>query len=365
MDEQTDTDASLGSLRTLAVWRDTLLILTLSVGGLYGGAVFMVPLVLAILVFVLITAVSDRAREIWPLPFAMPLWLANLTGVAVVLSGVFALMYVLASQATQFALTIPSYEIELDTAVSRVANLIGSSIAHGLKEMIIGVDVTMLTVAAFGGARSFLSTFLLICLYVAFMMAERATIARKVQIAAGDHRIGRDLPDVMREISKSLQRYVSMKTFISVLTASISYVVFRYLGLEFAETWAVLTFALNFIPSIGSVVAVLFPAAVSLVQFSTATPFLIILFGCGSVQFAIGNFLDPALLGRSLNLSTLMVILSLTFWTAVWGIPGAFLSVPLTVCLLIVLSHVPATRPLAIMMSQDGTLFDPIDKGNR
>jgi len=142
-----------------------------------------------------------------------------------------------------------------------------------------------------------------------------------------------------------------------VLTASLSYVVFRYLGLEFAETWAVLTFAFNFIPSIGSVVAVLFPAAVSLVQFETITPFLIILFGCGSTQFAIGNFLDPALLGRSLNLSTLTVILALTFWASVWGITGAFLSIPLTVCLLIIFSHVPITRPLAILMSQEGTLM--------
>ena len=146
------------------------------------------------------------------------------------------------------------------------------------------------------------------------------------------------------------------KTIISLLTAGISYTVFRLLGLEFAETWAVLTFALNFIPSIGSIVAVIFPALVSLVQFDSVTPFLIIVFFCGTVQFLIGNFLDPAMLGRSLNMSSFMVILSLTFWTVVWGLIGAFLSVPLTVCILIVFSHIPATRPLAILMSKDGRL---------
>ncbi len=357
-----ENDSGRHTRHTLAVWRDVLLIITLSVVGLYGGSGFMIPLVLAILMFVLISAVSDRAREVWPLPFAMPIWLANLAGVAVVLSGVFAVMYVLASQATQFAMAIPSYETELDTAVTRIAALIGNSTAYALKDMIVSTDVSVLTMTAFGGARSFLSTFLLICLYVAFMMSERTTIVRKVQLTAGHHQLGRDLPSVTRQISLSLQRYVGIKTFISVLTASISYSVFRYLGLEFAETWAVLTFALNFIPSIGSVVAVLFPAAVSLVQFDTITPFLIILFGCGSLQFAIGNFLDPALLGRSLNLSTLMVILALTFWGTVWGLIGAFLSVPLTVCVLIALSHIPAMRPLAILMSQDGTLLtDPPD----
>jgi len=342
----------------LGLWRDGLLIIILSVLALYAGAGFLVPLALAILVFLLISAVSDRARDIWWFSFPMPIWLANLTGVAVVLSGIGALAYVLASQARQFIQTMPGYEVEMDTAIARVAALMGNSAAHALKDMIVDIDMSVLAITAFGGARSFLTMFLLICLYVAFMMAERGIIVRKVQITAGHRRFGRDLPHVMQEISQSLRRYVGVKTFISTLTALISYAVFRYLGLEFAETWAVLTFALNFIPSIGSVVAVLFPAAASLVQFANITPFLIILFGCGSVQFAIGNFLDPALLGRSLNLSTLMVILALTFWSGVWGITGAFLSVPLTVFLLIIFSHVPALRPLAVLMSQDGTLED-------
>jgi len=343
--------------QTLNMWRDTLLIVTLSVFGLYVGSGFMIPLVLAILVFVLITAVSDRSRELWPFSFALPIWLANLTGAIwlanltgaiVVLSGVFAVMYVLASQATSFALAIPNFETELDIAITRITALAGTAIAEALREMVVGADVTALTMTAFGGAR----------LYVSFMMVERGTILRKVRMTSGEGHLGRNLPGVTREISISLQRYVGVKTFISVLTATISYVVFRYLGLEFAETWAVLTFALNFIPIIGSVVAVLFPAAASLVQFESFAPFVIILFGCGAVQFAIGSFLDPALLGRSLNLSTLMVILALTFWSAVWGIPGAFLSIPLTVCLLIVFSHIPNLRSLAILMSQDGSLVN-------
>ena len=255
MDEHPQPNPDQMTHHTLSLWRDALLIVTLSVLGLYGGSGFLIPLVLAILVFVLISAVSDRARELWPLSLAMPVWLANLTGVVVVLSGVLALVYVVVNQATQFALTMPSYEVELDTAITRVATLMGNSAAHALKDMIIGVDISVLAMTAFGGARSFLSTFLLIFLYVAFMMAERGTFARKVQITVGHHRIGRDLSGVTQEISRSLQRYVGIKTFLSALTALISYVVFRYLGLEFAETWAVLTFALNFIPSIGSIVA--------------------------------------------------------------------------------------------------------------
>lgn len=339
---------------TLAAVRDVLLIATLLVLGLYAGAGFLMPLALAVLVFVLIIAVSDRIQQISPIPLST--WLANLIGVAVVLSGLFVMVVILGNQAAQFTGTLTGYEASLDSALSRIIELIGTNAANAVRDAFVKIDLNRLAMGALGGARSFLSTFFLICFYVAFLMAERTAINRKILLAAGDKQLGQQVSDITMAISNSLQRYVGVKSFVSLITSLFSYGVFRYLGLEFAETWAVLTFALNFIPSIGSVIAVFFPAVVSLLQFDTAAPFLIIVLGCGTVQFLIGNLLDPAMLGRSLNISTFMVILALTFWSAVWGITGAFLSTPLTVCMLIVFSHIPATRPLAILMSQDGTL---------
>lgn len=342
---------------SLGVLRDGLIVAAILVLGLHAGAGFLVPLTLAVLVYVLIIAVSDRVTNLAAPGLAPPRWLADLLGVAVVLTGLSAIMFVLGSQATQFARALPGYEAQLDSALSRITALIGSDLVALLRDTLINVDMSFLARSAFGGATSFLNTFLLIFLYVAFMMFERTAMARKIRMAAGDPRLGRELAGMMEEISASLRRYVSVKTFVSVLTSLISYTVFRTLGLDFPETWAVLTFALNFIPSIGSVVAVVFPALVAIVQFDTVTPFLVIVLLLGTVQFLIGNFLDPALLGRSLNLSSFMVILALTFWTAVWGLIGAFLSVPLTVCILIVFSQIPALRPVAILMSKNGQLL--------
>ena len=349
-----DRGADLFNLYTL---RDLSIIGAVAVIGLTAGAGFLVPLALAILTFVLIIAVGDRISSFNFRGLRVPRWLADLLGVALVLSGLFAVMFVLGSQATSFARALPRYEQQFDAAISRVVALIGTEISGMLQTTLINIDMSRLARSAFGGATSFLNTFLLICLYVAFLMAERKMMAHKILLAAGSPQMGAELTSLMDEISTSLQRYVSVKTFVSVLTAVFSYTVFVLLGLEYPETWAVLTFALNFIPSIGSVVAVVFPALVALVQYDTVTPFLIIVFGCGSVQFLIGNFLDPALLGRSLNLSTFSVILALTFWTAVWGLIGAFLSVPLTVCILIVFSQFPTMRPVAILMSKDGRLL--------
>lgn len=350
--------APVGSIRPrLSTSRDIAIITGLIVWGLYMGSGFLIPLTLALLVYVLIIAVADRVSGA-----LVPVWLANLIGVAVVLTGLFAVMFVLGNQATQFARAVPTYESQFDTAVNRVVMLVGNDVTKFIRDNLIDIDMTIVARSAFGGATSFLNTFLLISLYVSFMMAERVIFRDKLRLAANDVELGRELSAMMAAISHSLQAYVGVKTFVSVLTSLISYGVFRWLDLEYAETWAVLTFALNFIPSIGSIVAVVFPAMVSLVQFDTITPFLVIVLFCGSVQFLVGNFLDPALLGRSLNMSTFMVIIALTFWSAIWGVIGAFLSVPLTVCILIIFSHIPALRPVAILMSKDGELLTAAPK---
>ncbi|SDW39037.1 Predicted PurR-regulated permease PerM [Ruegeria halocynthiae] len=336
----------------LSVLRDVVIVATLVVLGLYAGANFLVPLTMALLVNVLILALSDRVIAVT----RAPIWLANLAGVTVVLAGLFMIMYILGSQATQFARSINTYESQFDGAVNRITGLVGNDVTSFIRDNLVSIDMSYVARVILGSATSLLNQFFLISLYVAFLMAERLAFRKKIQLAAGNPRLGADLATVLDAISFSLQRYVGVKTFISLITATISYAVFKALGLEYAETWAVLTFALNFIPSIGSIIAVIFPAMIALVQFDTIGPFLIIVLGCGTLQFAIGNFLDPAMLGRSLNMSTFLVILALTFWTTVWGLIGAFLSVPLTVCILIIFSHIPALRPVAILMSLDGRL---------
>jgi predicted PurR-regulated permease PerM len=87
-------------------------------------------------------------------------------------------------------------------------------------------------------------------------------------------------------------------------------------------------------------------------------PFLVIALGVTAIQLIIGNFVEPALMGRSLNLSPLVIILSLTFWATVWGIVGMFLAVPIMVIVLIVCSHIPAWRPVAVLLSRDGQIPD-------
>lgn len=348
-------DTTSPSRIKLSVVRDVAIVATLTILGLYASANFLIPLTMALLINVLIIAVSDRVVSLVPLP----VWIANVLAVVVVLAGLFIIMYIVGSQATQFARTVGTYENQFDDAVKRLTDLVGNDVTGFIRDNLISIDMTNVARVLLGSATSMLNQFLLISLYVGFLMVERLAFRKKIQLAAGSPETGAELASVIDAISFSLQRYVGVKTMISLITAGLSYSIFRILGLEYAETWAVLTFALNFIPSIGSIIAVIFPAMIALVQFETIVPFLVVVLGCGTLQFLIGNFLDPAMLGRSLNMSTFLVILALTFWTTIWGLIGAFLSVPLTVCILIIFSHIPALRPVAILMSLDGRLDDP------
>lgn len=123
------------------------------------------------------------------------------------------------------------------------------------------------------------------------------------------------------------------------------------------DFWALLIFVLNFIPNIGSIVATILPSLLALVQFDSLTPFLIVLFGIGTIQFVIGNILEPNLMGHRLNISPLVIVLSLVLWGYLWGVPGLFLGVPMMVILIIVLYHFEDTR-WVVMLSRDGKLRD-------
>jgi len=126
--------------------------------------------------------------------------------------------------------------------------------------------------------------------------------------------------------------------------------------------WGLLIFLLNFIPTVGSIIATIFPAMIALAQSDGYSLFLLVLIGIGVLQIAIGNILEPRLMGSSFNLSPIVILLNLGLWGYIWGIPGMFLCVPFLIILTIILSHFPQTRSIAIILSSDGLLRSHIDE---
>lgn len=341
---------------TLAFWRDLLIVLAITVAALHFGRALLIPLSIALLLFVLLTSVIDRLTAMKIAGRDVPEWLAHVISLFVILTGLAAILSVLAGQARQVAEAVPRYEARFTSILSDVVSIVGEENAEALGTAIAEIDITGFALNTVNAAGATLSGLFLVLMYLPFMLLERHPMKRKVVIAAPDPELGREMARAARNISAGLQRYVGIKTLVSAVTGLLSYAVMKFVWLDFAETWGVLAFALNFIPTIGSILGVVIPSLVALVQFDTLTPFLMIALGCGAVQFTIGNIVEPSLTGKSLNLSPLMVILALTVWSSIWGISGAFLSVPITVCVMIVLSHVPAARWVAVLMSGDGDL---------
>jgi AI-2 transport protein TqsA len=125
------------------------------------------------------------------------------------------------------------------------------------------------------------------------------------------------------------------------------------LGIDFAFVWGLLFFVLNFVPNIGSIVAAVPPILMAFVQFGPGHALMLAVGLLGIEQF-IGNFIDPKIQGRALQVSPAVVLVSIIFWTWAWGVPGAFLAMPITIALMMVFSQVESLQPLAILLSRPG-----------
>ena len=187
-------------------------------------------------------------------------------------------------------------------------------------------------------------------------MLEQGTFKRKIKAIFPEQENRNSIMSILSHAQDDIQTYLWIKTVTSTLTGLISYFVLLAAGVDFAAFWAFTIFLLNFIPTIGSIVATLCPALLALIQFDTVSQFFIVLIGVGFIQLMVGNFLEPKLMGNTLNVSPFVVMMSLTLWGSIWGIAGMFLSVPITVVMLIVFAHFKNTRYIAILLSGDGDL---------
>ncbi len=313
--------------------------------GLVYGSSFLIPIVVAFLVVNVLESIIERLRNVKvPLIFAVPV------AISVVLSVVAGLLLVFLNQVDDFVSAWPRY---LDRFQS-----LGSSLLTGLDQEVIArlqkhfqsINIASRVSAAVGSAGSLMLNFGLVLLYVGFLLAERGKIARRL-VSLGETEAQRtQAAAALSKISNGIRQYLFVKTVLSLITTLLSYAVLRYLNLDFAETWAVIIFLLNFIPSIGSVLGVLFPALLALVQFDTLGPFFVIAGFLAVVQFATGNILEPMLMGRSLNLSAFTIIVSLTFWSTIWGIAGAFLAVPIMSAIVILCRELPGWAWVATVL---------------
>jgi AI-2 transport protein TqsA len=336
-------------------------VLTLIVGWvLYVGKDVLVPIVFSILVVYVIVGL---ARLLGRIPFLGNILPSRVRYALSLLAIAFALVeaayLVVASRESVMALA-PQYQESLLAAIQNAAVFFRVETEPTWttlrQDLFAQISLQKLIGSTVASVSSIVVVVLVVLLYASFLLIERRSFESKLANLSNDPRIVARIREIASDINARIGSYLALKTFISILLGAICWVIMAFVGLEFAGFWAVLIALLNYVPYIGSFLGVLFPVAMSIVQFGNPNEVFALLLPLVVVQFLIGNFLDPYLMGNSLNLSPFAILVSLAVWSGLWGIPGAFLAVPITAIMAIVFSEFSGTRPIAVLLSRNGQL---------
>nr|WP_255522461.1 AI-2E family transporter [Paracoccus sp. NBH48] len=310
----------------------------------------LISLAIAIILFSLtsdaIHAISTRLR--------VPNWLATTLALIGIALGLLWVSTTIVAQVNEVVFLAISYAERAQAALPALTERLGPEAQERIITALTNFNITGWIRSLAGQASGLLSGSVLVILFVGFMFAEQVWFPLKIERLANDADHARQIRRIIASIMHRVNRYLVVKTGVSAVTASIVWLIFWTMGLELATAVALLTFVLNFIPSVGSIIATLIAVLLAFVLTGDPTATVIVGVLCAVTQFLIGNIIDPMLLGQTLRLSSFGIILSLAFWGAIWGVPGMFLAVPIMVALMIICAHIPWLRGVAVMLSREG-----------
>jgi AI-2 transport protein TqsA len=334
----------------------TLLILICTVLILIYTQKLVIPFVIALLVWFLIKGIKNTLRRIPIVRKKIPGWIQGAIAL-LFMTGTFTLMVdMLARNIQQLSNSLPLYESNIEQSVLKINLIFGIDLMSKLKGFTEGFDFTGMISTILNVVTAFLGDAFLILIYILFLLLEEKVFGYKLKAIYPNTDKYDSIMDLLNKIDKSISSYLGLKTLVSLLTGFLSYIVLLLVGVEAPVFWALLIFIMNFIPTIGSLIGTMFPAVFALLQFGEIAPFVYVLVFVGIIQVIIGNIIEPKLMGNSLNISSLVVILSLAIWGSIWGVMGMVLSVPITVMMIIVCEQIPQLRFIAILLSERGEL---------
>ncbi len=314
----------------------------------------LISLATAIILFSLTSDAINSIARVRVGPVRIPNWLASIVALALISTALLSLSAIILSQANTVLSTTLAYTDRAPQAIAAMFAWLGPDAEQAVFGSVATLDVAGYLRALAGQAGNLMQGTVLVILFVGFLFAERVWFTTKLESLFGDAAQAEKVGRIIGSIIHRVNYYLLVKTLVSVVTGLMVYAVARGFSLELAEALGILTFVLNYIPSIGSIVATVLVALVAYVQLADGPLTLAIFLIVGAIQFINGNIIDPMLMGRTLRVSSFGIIISLAFWAAVWGIPGMFLAVPIMVALMIVCSHLPGLRAVAVLLSREG-----------
>ncbi len=320
------------------------------VAGMKAAESIVVPFLLSL--FISIIALPPF---IWLQEKKVPRGIALVLIILVFLSFIFLIGVLIGTSVNDFLTKLPFYEEKLQ---GQTQVLLAWLVEHELIESDFQISNSFNPSAIFtivgdtlNQVSNLFANGFLILLTVIFIMLEEVSIPVKIKKMVADPEASLSR---IQAVAQNINKYIAIKTAISLVTGLLVYFLLLIIGVDYPLLWGVLAFALNFIPTIGSIIALIPPVLLTIVQFGFAKA-LIVLIGYVVINTIMGNILEPKFMGRGLGLSTLVVFLSLIFWGWILGPIGMLLSVPLTITLKIALDSSDETRWLAILLGPEKT----------
>jgi predicted PurR-regulated permease PerM len=343
-------------------------IATIATGWFLNAAQsIMVPIVLGALLAFLMDGVS---RELERVPYyskLVPSWARMTITTIVLFVALAAIIGFFVRNLDPVVRAIPNYLDSLSVLGAEIAarfdyegEVTWQSLDRVIFEKIDLQSVIRLTLNSVSYSAGYLA---LVFLYAVLFLIERESISIKIAAIVPIEENRKNVWRTIELITDQIGTYFTTKTLINAVLGVICYVIFKFFGIEFAAFFAVTTAIFNYIPYVGSWIAMALPMLFAVGQLGLSWDVLWLFTSLSAAQFGIGYFWEPRLMGRSMNLSPVIVMVSLAAWTAIWGLIGAILSVILTSGIMAIMSSFDTTRPLAIMLTNNGQVPDRRGRG--
>ena len=325
--------------------------LAAAIALLYFLSGILIPLVIAFVLVVLVDAVVMFINARWP---GAPKWVVSAAAGLVVILSASGGMFVLAQGAVQVVQQGPALLDRIDVLVQNAGRSMHLKEPLGLQALVGSVSIPRIAGSVLETVQGIAGAILLIVIYFGFMVAGRRRISRKIDAVAGTSERKIAIKRIIGRIAADIRTYLWVQAVTGIFLALAAAAVMLAVGLNNVLFWTVIFFLLTFIPNIGVTVGSIAPALFALLQFDSVWPAIAIFAVIQVAAFIVGNLVYPRMQADTQNIDPVTTILALSLWTFLWGLPGAFLAVPMTLMLMMAFAQFDGTKWVAAALSNDG-----------
>ncbi len=321
---------------------------------LFIGKSIFIPIIFSLLLYFLIGAIRRFLDKNTLIKSKIPSWFKNLFSAFIIFSLLGFLINAIYSNGYDFIHSLEKYQGNLERMLLKIEHQFNLNISSQVEESINKFNISNHINTIIDSITSTFGSLIIVLFYVLFFFLEESNFKKKMRLVFSDEQKRIETELLFKNIQKSITNYIGLKSFISFLSSIICFILLYFYQIDSPFLWAICIFIFNFIPVVGPFLAVVLPSFFALIQFENFQISVYLLLFLSAIQLVIGNFLEPKLLGNSLNISPLVALVSLSIWGAFWGVVGMVLSVPFTVIIIILLAHFSSTKSVAIMLSNKG-----------